>query len=432
MKTQFFYDKQTFVIPTILCLLFISLSVMGQTCSYEVKELSPIPSPSLSPSACLLDGKIYVTGGSPDGEAHGGDYGTTYLFIYNIANNKWSTGKSMPTKRWMHGSVAVNGKIYVLGGGWNIPLNSVEVYDPETNTWESKSPMPTARGSVSVCAIGEKIYAIGGFDTERFYDITEVYDVNSDTWESKSSMGTTRSGFQLEVINGKIYAIGGTDSPFSSHSSVELYDPDKDRWEFVDNLSNRRFGLVSGLVNCSGYKKILAFGGTRSNMKPSDGYVEYYDLNSDSWNLIEPMKIPSQWGASCTLDNNRVFIMGGEDKCCMTFDDATIFDFLHEYDFSISGSNENSPANNNITQIQLHPNPVKEGTNIEFTLRKAGNIKIEIISLQGRVLKIVANDYFQKGSFSVNYDSSHLSDGIYICRLKTEQSLNSVKLIKYQ
>jgi N-acetylneuraminic acid mutarotase len=41
-------------------------------------------------------------------------------------------------------------------------FNNNEKYNPKTNTWTSDIPMPTARHGLAAVAIDDKIYVIGG------------------------------------------------------------------------------------------------------------------------------------------------------------------------------------------------------------------------------------------------------------------------------
>jgi len=52
--------------------------------------------------------------------------------------------------------------IYAIsGGGWSL-FSTVRAYDPATNTWTKKADLPTARGGHSSVAVNGKIYVIGG------------------------------------------------------------------------------------------------------------------------------------------------------------------------------------------------------------------------------------------------------------------------------
>ena len=91
-------------------------------------------------------------------------------FVYNgIAQvDTWTRKADMPTARNWFGTTAVNGKIYAIGGfgetsvGGLVVFSTVEAYDPATDTWTKKTDMPTARDVLSTIAVNGKIYAIGG------------------------------------------------------------------------------------------------------------------------------------------------------------------------------------------------------------------------------------------------------------------------------
>jgi len=82
------------------------------------------------------------------------------------AEGIWTRKADMPTARTCSGAAAVNGKIYVIGGGrsWfdSTPPAAVYMYDPATDTWETKADMPTQRVVLETVTLDGKIYAIGG------------------------------------------------------------------------------------------------------------------------------------------------------------------------------------------------------------------------------------------------------------------------------
>jgi hypothetical protein len=72
----------------------------------------------------------------------------------------------MPTARYGLGTSVANRRIYAIGGygNGNVPLSTVEEYDPVTDTWTDRKGMPTARGRLSTIVLNGRIYAIGGVD----------------------------------------------------------------------------------------------------------------------------------------------------------------------------------------------------------------------------------------------------------------------------
>eukprot|EP00321_Phaeocystis_globosa_P017619 CAMPEP_0118810296 /NCGR_PEP_ID=MMETSP1162-20130426/891_1 /TAXON_ID=33656 /ORGANISM="Phaeocystis Sp, Strain CCMP2710" /LENGTH=152 /DNA_ID=CAMNT_0006739817 /DNA_START=45 /DNA_END=500 /DNA_ORIENTATION=+ len=102
---------------------------------------------------------IYLVGGN-----NGGRLGTTELYDPQAA--MWTQRAGMAAPRYRHGCVALDGKLYAMGGlaANDQDLGTAEVYDPQTDGWQ---PLPAkmipARWAFGLAAVGGKIYAIGGY-----------------------------------------------------------------------------------------------------------------------------------------------------------------------------------------------------------------------------------------------------------------------------
>src|SRR5450755_1091022 len=124
----------------------------------------------------------------------------------------WTTVAPMPTARYDLASGVLNGKLYAIGGvgSDNIPVNTVEAYDPTTNTWSSKAPMPKARWAFAACVVNGILYAIGGLDVNHNpVHAVEAYDPTTDTWSKKAAIPTPRYWLGAGDAGGKIFAVGG-------------------------------------------------------------------------------------------------------------------------------------------------------------------------------------------------------------------------------
>jgi len=89
---------------------------------------------------------------------------------------------------------------------------------------------------------------------------------------------------------------------------------------------------------------------------------------------------------------------------------------------------------NSITDgLEIIPNPVNSTTEIRFHVVNPGLIQLEIFDLSGKKIKTLVNEKSVAGTHSVMWDRHSDSGatagaGIYICRLSTSQSSQSVKL----
>ena len=247
---------------------------------------SEMPTARQGLSTSVVDGKIYAIGG---GSASSSSYGVveTYSTVeeYDPATDTWTTKSPMPTARGFHSANVVDGKIYVFGGSPGAPARAsilaVEMYDPATDTWAQKSDMPWSlrtgiRAGFSSVVDG-KIYAFGGYGGSG---IVDEYDPATDTWTAKSDMPTARHALSTSVVDGKIYAIGGYVPGVPGHpglATVDIYDPATDTWTTAPDMPTGRFGPRTSVVD----GKIYVIGGEEYWIGSASRTVEVYEPEKD-------------------------------------------------------------------------------------------------------------------------------------------------------
>jgi N-acetylneuraminic acid mutarotase len=191
---------------------------------------NPMPTGRFGLSAGVVDGKIYVVGGTNDGAVI-----IPTLEEYDPAMDTWTAKQDMATARALVAFEAVGGMLYAIGGGSDPASgrSTVEVYDPVTDSWTVGASMPTPRSSACSGVVDDRIYVIGGADGGEggtIYGANEEYDpASSPAWTAKPDMPTPRAGLSCSVLNGQIYAIGGTLLAYVNFHpgvrTVEEYDP---------------------------------------------------------------------------------------------------------------------------------------------------------------------------------------------------------------
>lgn len=67
----------------------------------------------------------------------------------------------------------------------------------------------------------------------------------------------------------------------------------------------------------------------------------------------------------------------------------------------------------------MHPNPVKDIANVEFTLREDGTMALDVVNASGKVVQSVLAGEFSAGDYIETLDCSHLPSGTYLLRLRT-------------
>jgi N-acetylneuraminic acid mutarotase len=219
------------------------------------------------------------------------------------AENTWVSKAPMQQARAGLGVVAVNGKIYAIGGTtWEKSgqqtsggvVGTNEVYDPATDTWAFKASMPTPRELFGIAVYQNKIYCIGRSTSSGVTGINEVYDPATDTWETKESIPTVRAGPQANVVNDKIYLIGGfvgnVISGYSYLTLNDVYDPETDSWSTKASMPTGVSGRFSAVVDGKIYV-----------LMPNPNLNQVYDAGTDSWSLEGVHLCPTFRWSTCLL-----------------------------------------------------------------------------------------------------------------------------------
>ncbi|MDF1611492.1 T9SS type A sorting domain-containing protein [Stygiobacter electus] len=75
---------------------------------------------------------------------------------------------------------------------------------------------------------------------------------------------------------------------------------------------------------------------------------------------------------------------------------------------------------------QNYPNPFNPTTQIKYSLAKAGVVTLKVYDILGRQVAELVNKQQEAGNYTVNFDASRLSSGVYIYKIESG-SFNSVK-----
>ncbi len=140
---------------------------------------------------------------------------------------RWRQVAPLPTARSEVATVALTGKVYVIGGltpGGGV-TDKVEAYDPVSDSWGERAPLPWARHHAAAAVVGGKIYLIGGFGGPN--NVLE-YDPATNTWDAMAGMPAARGALVAAAVEGRIYAIGGLGHIGGRVATVEVYDPNSD------------------------------------------------------------------------------------------------------------------------------------------------------------------------------------------------------------
>lgn len=78
---------------------------------------------------------------------------------------------------------------------------------------------------------------------------------------------------------------------------------------------------------------------------------------------------------------------------------------------------------------QNYPNPFNPTTEIEFDIYQAGVVSLRVFDVLGNQVAELVNGVVAQGNHKVTFDASHLSSGVYYYQLKSENYLQSKKMM---
>jgi PKD repeat protein len=79
--------------------------------------------------------------------------------------------------------------------------------------------------------------------------------------------------------------------------------------------------------------------------------------------------------------------------------------------------------------VKVYPNPAAGNVSVDFTLTRSADVEINVIDITGRVVKHVANENFNNGQNTVNFDMADVNNGFYFINIKSSTGSKTVRLM---
>ncbi|CAN6357360.1 unnamed protein product [Urochloa humidicola] len=219
-------------------------------------------------STVALDGKIFVLGG--------GDGACWFDTVdcYDRSRDDWITCPSLTHEKGSLAGVSVNGRIYAFGGGDGSQcFSDVEIFDPNHGKWIKNQPMLEKRFALAGVALNGAIYAVGGFNGVQYLSSAERLDPREPNWKMLPVMSAGRGCHTLAVLNERIFSIGGYDTGAKAMvATVEVYEPRMPSWVMVEPMNYTRGYHSSAVLGGS----IFTFGGVKGEADTILDVVERY------------------------------------------------------------------------------------------------------------------------------------------------------------
>ncbi|MBK8845917.1 MAG: T9SS type A sorting domain-containing protein [Bacteroidetes bacterium] len=83
----------------------------------------------------------------------------------------------------------------------------------------------------------------------------------------------------------------------------------------------------------------------------------------------------------------------------------------------------------NLYELQIAPNPITNTTSISFTLEQSQKVSLKVVDLNGRLMKVLADNLFEDGEHSIEWRVEDVNSGIYFLQIQTAEYSKTEKLI---
>ncbi|MGH3049889.1 MAG: Kelch repeat-containing protein, partial [Gaiellaceae bacterium] len=171
---------------------------------------APLPAPRTNLAAVALDGKIYALGGLDPLDA------TRSAFVYDVRANSWGRVASLPVALQALAAVAFHGEIWVLGGrdASGKVSRRVWIYNPRLDRWRAGPTMPAPMETFGAAVVGNRVYAVEESKTL-------IYDARTSRWTRGPELRVPRHALALFSASGRLFAIGGCTVQLADSPVVE-------------------------------------------------------------------------------------------------------------------------------------------------------------------------------------------------------------------
>ena len=185
--------------------------------------------------------------------------------------------------------------------------------------------------------------------------------------------------------------------------------------EFINRYGFLPDGEYEGQLDNGGEKVVFinAVNDTLFSFKYNDKLPWPEEADGDGYSLVSAYRSPTG-----DPNNSTYWIKSGAINGSPNANDVV--------------SNINQINNDVPTQFSLeqnYPNPFNPSTIIRYSIPVEGKVKIKIFDILGREVSTLLDRNYKAGNYSIEFDGSNLSSGIYFYRLRSGNFIKSMKMI---
>jgi Kelch motif/Galactose oxidase, central domain len=263
------------------------------------RTLAPAPSPRTEVAAAAVGDHIWVLGGyGPDGAT------LATVEVYDTTSDTWERGPDLPVAVNHAMAATLDGVLYIAGGN-DGDGPSAQVARLDGDRWRTLAPLPEGRSAGGLVALDGRLYLVGGVVDGGLAGDTQVYDPGADGWSPAPGLPTPREHLGAAATGGRVYVVGGRVGGLGGNlAAAEAFDPASGRWSAVADLPTARGGLAA---TATAGGQVVAVGGEAAATFPE---AEALDVASDRWRSLPPLPTPRH-GLGVVAVGDTVYVLAG-------------------------------------------------------------------------------------------------------------------------
>jgi Secretion system C-terminal sorting domain len=291
---------------------------------------------------------------------------------------------------------------------------------------------------------GDQISIVGGMIDNDSIPMVIVYSVNGNEWRDSISVGNhLGSGWAHRDMTDSLFIHSTFDhndwmqvqpgwhsgggmhggGMMSDSLFIQMMEVYHNNIPFSDN-ENVFAGYEIGVFQPNGSNHMWNSGGCGGMMNFNSNInfnLHFTDQQIDGFNIsgdnIRAKYWDSQSGDWKEVSNVSVNLNTGT----VNFNLATVSNYVILTSSSITSIEDGTEntLENNYKLKQNYPNPFNPSTSIAYQLSNSGFVSLRIFDLLGKEVAIIVNEQQSAGNYSVNFDGSSLTSGMYFYELKS-------------
>lgn len=268
-------------------------------------------------------GKIYVAGGLSDTIAADQQQMTAAVQIYDVAENSWRFGPSLPEARHHAYLVSVEERLFLFGGfvianggRWSASAD-VLVLDEASNSWHKVATLPKPLTETTAVVLHGRVHLASGRsplgpENAQWRDQHDVnwhwvFDPNTYSVTSTRELPQAFNSAAGVAWNEQFFIVGGRQVNGGNLAALQRFDPQKAEWQNLAALPRPQGGLaVVALADA-----LWVFGG--EYFDEGGGVYQAvwkYRFAEDRWQQHGVMPLPRHGLGAVSIDND-IYIIGG-------------------------------------------------------------------------------------------------------------------------